>query len=100
MYFDIDWPQNCDMIIEAQYQEKKLSNEAFHCQNFFLMSVNTPFLCQLEEKPVKFVLPWNELLFTKSTFNTMYRTSANTARTTIEPAPQEKHANFFFLHHF
>ena len=29
-----------------------------------------------------------------------YRTCANTARTTIEHAPHEKHVNFFFLHHF
>ena len=30
-------------------------------------------------------------------FKIVYRTSANTTRTTIEPAPQEKHANFLFF---
>ena len=36
----------------------------------------------------------------KSRFRLKYHASATTTRTTIEPAPQEKHANFFFLCHF
>ena len=36
-----------------------------------------------------------KIIVLRTILESIYRTSANTARTTIEPASQEKHANFF-----